>query len=148
SPVPFDDGTVQCVALNLQGPGGTTAMPVPGAFVAVEQILGASVPSLDAANNAIFSLTLDQAGATILEEAFGQGATPVGVLYNLKFTGMRPAFKVRITADYQRIYNEFSVGLTASVYWVSAGIDAAFEKLKEDGAIKIEVEDFTGDADE
>src|SRR5262249_17278239 len=36
--VPFDEGTVQCVALNLQGTGGTTADPAPpGTFRAVEK---------------------------------------------------------------------------------------------------------------
>jgi hypothetical protein len=33
APVPFDEGTVACVALNLQGAGGTRATPAPeGAF--------------------------------------------------------------------------------------------------------------------
>ncbi|MCC6486696.1 MAG: hypothetical protein IT364_04285, partial [Candidatus Hydrogenedentes bacterium] len=39
----FDSGNVRCVALNLQGEGGTTASPAPaGAFNAVETILGAT----------------------------------------------------------------------------------------------------------
>ena len=43
TPVPFDSGTVQVVALNVQGGGGTNApAPPPGAFVAVESILGAT----------------------------------------------------------------------------------------------------------
>jgi hypothetical protein len=57
--VPFDEGTVQIVALNIQGGGGTNATPPPpGAFVAVESVLGASKPSLGGTNNAVFSLTL------------------------------------------------------------------------------------------
>ena len=147
--VPFDEGTVQCVALNLQGSGGTAAATaVPGAFNAVERILGASVPSLQGDNTAVFSLTLSQEGATILERAFEQGTEPVGVIYDLKFTGMRPALHVEITADLARVYNQFSAGLEAQVYFVRAGIDAAFEKLVQDGAIQIKVLDFTGEEDE
>ena len=64
--VPFDEGTVQCVALNLQGAGGTVATPPAGAFNAVETILGAVMPSLHGDNSASFSLVLSQEGATIL----------------------------------------------------------------------------------
>ncbi|NER82025.1 MAG: hypothetical protein F6K42_21180, partial [Leptolyngbya sp. SIO1D8] len=146
--VPFDEGTVQCVALNLQGSGGTTANPGgEGTFNAVEQILGASVPSLHGDNTASFSLTLSQEGATILEKAFQTGTTPVGVIYNLTFTGMRPALDVKITADFKRIYKHFSGSLSAQYYFVQAGIEAGFEKLVQDGAIKIEVTNFTGEDD-
>lgn len=147
--VPFDEGTVQCVALNLQGEGGAVAQPAgPGSFNAVEQILGAGVPSLQGDNTAAFSLTLSQEGAVILRKAFEQGTTPVGVIYDLKFTGMRPALNVEITADLSRVYDQLSGGVEAQVYFVKAGIDAAFEKLVQDGAIKIKVVDFTGEDDE
>ena len=39
TPVPFDEGTVQCIALNLQGSGGTEAgQAQAGTFNAVEKI--------------------------------------------------------------------------------------------------------------
>ena len=144
SAVPFDSGTVKCVALNLQGPGGTVA-PVgdDGSFIAVEQILGASVPSLFGTNNAIFSLTLSAEGATLLEAAFAQGATPIGVIYELTFTAMQPALDVKITADFERIYEHFSAGLNANVYYVEIGIEAGLEELVQNGAIKIEVTNFS-----
>jgi hypothetical protein len=148
SAVEFDEGTVQCIALNVQGPGGTTAPSGgPTGFNAVEQILGASVPALFGDNAAAFSLTLSQEGATILETSFEDGTQPVGVLYNLKFTGMRPALDVKITADFKRIYDEFSVSVSGQIYWFQLGIDAGFEKLVQDGAIKVEVTNFTGQAD-
>lgn len=147
--VPFDEGTVRCVALNLEGSGGTTAEPAgPGSFAAVEKVLGATSPSLAGDNNAAFSLTLSQEGAIILEKAFEQGTTPVGVIYELKYSGMRPALNVKITAHLERVYEQFSADLEAQVYFMSAGIEAGFEKLVQDGAIKIEVTDFTGEDDE
>lgn len=147
-PVPFDEGTVQCVALDLQGSGGTGAETAgTGTFNAVEQILGAGVPSLYGDNNAVFSLTLSQEGATIVEQAFEQGGTPIGVIYNLKFTGIRPALDVKITADLKRVYDQFSAGLSAQVYFLKAAIEAGFEKLVQEGAIKIEVTNFSTAAD-
>jgi len=146
--VQFDEGTVQCVSLNLQGSGGTSAAAAAeGSFNAVETILGAQKPSLIGDNNAVFGLTLSQEGATILEQALEQGTTPIGVVYDLKFTGLRPALDVKITADFERCYKQFSASLNASVYFLKVGIDAGFEKLVQDGAIKIEVTNFSTDAD-
>jgi hypothetical protein len=147
-PLPFDEGTVKCVALNLEGAGGTHAQPAPaGAFNAVEQILGATTPSLEGDETAIFSLTLPQEGATILDQAYRQGTGPIGVIYTFKYTAMRPALDVTIEADYESIYQKFSASLEGQYYFLKVGIDAAFEELRKNGIIKITVNNFTGDQD-
>src|SRR5882724_3442032 len=55
TPVPFDEGTVQIVMLDMQGSGGTMSSAPPGTFVAVEKILGAVSPSLYGDNDALFA---------------------------------------------------------------------------------------------
>lgn len=146
--VPFHQGTVQCIALNVQGSGGTTTPPAgPGSFNAVEKILGASVPTLDADNTAAFSLTLSEKGATTLKDAFEEEATPVGVLYNLTYTGLRPALSAKITADFERIYDQFAVSVEGQIYFLRGTIEAGLEWLVQNGAIRIEVTDFIGEKD-
>lgn len=146
---PFEEGSVQCIALDVQGSGGTTAAaPPPGAFNAVELILGAAIPSMDAANKAAFSLTLSAKGATILEQAFQDGLTPIGVVYNMKYLAMRPSIDVEITADFERIFNHFSASLEGQYQFFRAGIEAAFESLVQSGAITIKVFNFTDEQDE
>jgi hypothetical protein len=148
SAVPFDEGTVECVALNLQGPGGTTAqVAASGTFTAVQSILGARTPSFFGENLALFSLSLTQQGVTLLEQAFAQGLSPIGVIYNLKFTALRPALDVKVTADLERVYQQFSLGVKANIYWVRAAIDAGFEQLVQTGAIKMEVTNYSTAAD-
>ncbi len=146
--VPFESGSVQCIALNLQGSGGTvaTGADVLG-FHAVEEILGATTPSLDAQNRAAFSLKLSQEGAIILEQAFANGLAPIGVVYSLNYSAMRPALDVEITADFERVYQEFKIGIDAQYMFFKADIEAGFEKLKQSGAIKIKVISFTDDQD-
>src|SRR5262249_55824693 len=62
--VQFDQGAVKCVALNLEGGGGTGAgAPPPNAFNAVERILGSTTPSMQGDEEAAFSLVLSQEGA-------------------------------------------------------------------------------------
>ena len=104
----------------------------------------------------MFSLTLSQEGAIILDQAFREGAMPVGVIYDLKYTALRPALDVEITANFKRIYDHLSFGvdLTAGavIYgvpvYLEAGIDMAFEKLKQDGVISIKVINYSDAADE
>ncbi len=145
---PIETGTVRCLALNLEGGGGTVAVaPPPGAFNAVTKILGATKPSISGDQTAAFSLVLDQEGATILQKAFESGTTPVGVIYELEYSGLTPDLHVKITADLERIYTHFSASVEAQIYWVRGGIDAGFEKLVQEGAIKIEVIDFEGATD-
>jgi hypothetical protein len=144
SPIPIETGAVRCVALNLEGGGGTVATaPPPGAFNAVTKILGTTRPSMVEPQDAVFSLVLDQEGTTILRKAFEQGATPVAAIYELGYTVLTPDVHVEITADFERIYTHFSVGIEAQIYWLRAGIDAGFEKLVQDGVIQIKVIDFT-----
>ncbi|HTB21491.1 MAG TPA: hypothetical protein VK914_02170 [bacterium] len=140
SPVSFDSGTVQIVALDMQGGGGTTlAAGSVASNQAVDGILGASDPELFGNNDALFALTLSEEGATILEKAFQDGMTPVGAIYNMQFTGIQPALDVKITADLSRVYTSFSVDLSAKAYFATADIDATFENLKQTGAIKIDI---------
>ncbi|GAA4036376.1 hypothetical protein GCM10022247_72650 [Allokutzneria multivorans] len=142
APAQVDSGSVRCLALNLEGSGGTTAPP--GAFAPVTRVLGATKPSMLGAQTAAFSLALDQEGATILQQAFEKAATPIGVIYDFEYSALTPEMRIEITADFERIYTHFSAGVEAQLYWVRAGIEAGFEKLVQDGAISVKVTDFTG----
>lgn len=146
SPVQFEKGLVECIALNLQGSGGTSAKEE-GNGKFVEKILGAGVPSFFSDNSAIFSLGLDEEGAQILESAFENNLTPIGVIYNLQFTGLRPALDVIITSNYDKIYNELSLNLSGKYEYFSGEIDAALKILQQKGIIKIEITNFTTEDD-
>ncbi len=145
---PFENGTVQCIALDLQGSAGTQATPGPeGTFRATEQILGATVPTMDAANRAAFNLVLSQEGAVIMEQALTQGLTPVGVVYSLQYLALRPALDVTITAHLEQVYTALSASIEGQYMYLKAGLEAALEWLKAQGAITIEVHAFTDAAD-
>src|SRR5262249_5142448 len=75
------------------------------------------------------------------------GTGPVGVVYDLKFTGMRPALDVIITADSKSVYDGLSASLSGQYYFVKASLEAAFEKLKQERVIKIQVFHATTDDD-
>ncbi len=79
-----------------------------------------------------------------MEQAFANGLALVGVVYDLEYTGLTPGISVEITADFERIYDHFSAGFEAQVYGSNSDVDAAFEELEQNGAIKIRVIEFLG----
>lgn len=149
APIPFTEGTVQCVVLDIQGGGGTEAGAAEGErqFRAVERVLGATKPSLLGDNNAVFSLTLSEEGAAIVEAAIRDGNMPIGIIYDLTFSGMLRALGVKITANLERVHTHFSTAAEGQVAMLRADIDAGFEKLVQDGAITIDITDASGEAE-
>jgi len=150
APIPYDEGTVKLIALDrdsTDAQGNTTSM--------VEMIMGASKPALAGRNNAVFSIKLSQQGAILMQSVFKQGGSHVGVIYDLKYTALRPSIEVNIRANYKRIYDHLSMGVDFSVgvplegvnLYLEADIDFVFEKLKEDGVIEIEVTNFSTEND-
>lgn len=136
--VPFDKGSVKCVALDVDE----------------ENTLGASSPTLYGDNSAIFSLTLNEVQAAIFEQTFKQAGQPIGVYYDLEFTAMRPTLDVKLSADLSRVYTEFQASLgfegviPAKVpFKLDAALEAGFQRLVQTGAIQIEVVTFVDDED-
>lgn len=118
----------------------------------VEKLLGEITPDLVAANRATFSILLGEEGARLVEALLDvEGPNPLGVRYELEYAGLRPAFDVRLRADYSRVYEELSWGFEIGVAYdgvgVRAGVESATQKLVESGAIQVEVLHFTDDAD-
>jgi hypothetical protein len=146
SPIPFRGGSVR---LSTSKEGGEEASS--SGFTFFEEVLGASSPTLVGDNRAVFSIVLSQEGATLVEQALKTGLSPVGVVYELNALAMRPAFQVKVTAEYSRVYEHFesTVGIRARVgrTATAAEIGDAYQRLVETGAIHVEVLEFTDDAD-
>ena len=151
TPIQFRKGTVRLSITKdvADAPGASPDTPKGESFF--EQIYGTSTPSLIGFNRATFGVILDHEGALLLEAALKSGISPIGVIYDLEYLGLRPAFNVKIHADYKRIYSslELGFGLKAGVgpIGLAANIDLAWQKLKDEGAIKVEVINFTDDQD-
>jgi hypothetical protein len=148
-PVQFRKGSVR-LSLSKDAadlPGAPSEQPKGLDFI--EEVYGSTKSSLIGFNRATFAVALNAEMATLFEAALRSGISPIGVLYDLEFLGMRPAFNVKVTADYRRIYDhlELQFGAKAQLQYVALAIDleAAFQKLRDDGSIKVEVLHFTDD---
>lgn len=144
-PVPYHKGSVRVLALDkFSSPGQAAGSPasedrLKGRPTFVEEILGEATPGLFGDLRSIFSLRLSQNGVAFLEALYKDGAAPVGVVYDLKFYGLRPSIEVVIRADLSRIYKHFGGGLEGQYQWFKADISAGMDYLKEQSAIDIKV---------
>ncbi|HSR51440.1 MAG TPA: hypothetical protein VLV83_11470 [Acidobacteriota bacterium] len=151
TPVQFRKGSVRLSISKDAADADDAPDDEPKGVNFFEEVMGASKPSLFGFNRATFGVMLSQEGAVLMEAALRSGISPVGVIYDLEFLALRPAFNVVITAEYKRIYNHLEVefGARGQVGPVSlaADIGAAFQKLRDEGAIRVEVQNFTDDED-
>ncbi|MCC6588927.1 MAG: hypothetical protein IT168_19680 [Bryobacterales bacterium] len=154
-PAPYHKGSVRVLALDkFSAPGQAAGSPasedrLKGRPTFVEEILGEATPGLFGDLRSIFSLRLSQNGVAFLEALYKDGAAPVGVVYDLKFYGMRPSIEVVVKADLARIYKHFGGGLEGQYQWFKADISAGVDYLKEQSAIDIQVTSHAvGDAAE
>jgi hypothetical protein len=131
SPVPFNKGTVDFFVLDAEKNG---------------TIVSAQSPSLIGNNSAIFSAKLTPEQSVILEKSFSEAQAPAAVAYNLEYTGITPALKIKVTANFKNVYNEFDtkfgVNLPIPVtppatFWL--GFDSVIKKLQQSQDLVITV---------
>jgi hypothetical protein len=165
SPVIFVDGSVRLVLLGTQSAepppptGGaasaaaatvtttTTAAGAAGQPQFVVRIQNAVKPALYGDNQATFSVQLDQSGADLLSQALGGQMAPIAVIYSLDFLGLRPAFNVRITADWNRVQTSLDSQFSGGFLFFSTTIEKTVDKLIESKVISIDESTYTTEAD-
>lgn len=143
SPMLFEDGTVKLLILGAATPepdGDGQGDGDGGRFVV--KIDHHSKPALYGANNAIFSVELDQNGVKLVEESLKGEMMPIGIIYSLDFYALRPAFRVKVSADWDRVQTHFEESFSANVLFSSVEIGTQVDKLVEERAIVIEVDTF------
>lgn len=158
SPVTFVDGSVQLVILGAQSPAApsTSGSPTPPPAVIapatagpqfVVKIQNAAKPALYGNNQATFSVQLDQYGATILEKALQGEMTPIAVIYSLDFLGLRPAFNVHLSIDWNRVQTYLDDHYSSGFLFFQADIEKTVDKLIESQVISIQIDTFVADSD-
>jgi hypothetical protein len=171
SPVLFTDGTVKLVLLGAQSAdttapatapsssaptsapvGSPTAVTTTIAAAAsgpqfVVKIQNAAKPALYGDNQATFSVQLDQYGATILQQALLGQMAPIAVIYSLQFLGLRPAFKVTLTADWNRVQTYLDSEYSGGFLFFSSQIEKTVDKLIEDKVINIQEDTYVLEGD-
>jgi hypothetical protein len=143
APVLPEDGTVRLIILGQQSANVQPVLDEDATPRFVQKIEHAAKPALYGDNQAIFSVQLDQEGVQLIEASLLRGELmPVGVVYSLDFFALRPAFTVKVTADWDRVQSHFEESFKADVLFSSTQIDTVVDKLVEEQVVLIEVDSF------
>lgn len=148
----WKDGSVNLIVLDAS----TTDASTLGEDSFVRSVVGSHKPSLMSSDlKSIFNVRFDRRGTALVSSALdGEGGSVAGVLYDLKYTAIRPAVDLKIWADLGRCYESVSHELGVKIefqYYVKFSIGAEFEwltkKLEENGDLKVELLSQVEDAE-
>jgi len=148
TPIFFTKGSVKLLLLDAatpDDPAHPSGETKPSEFVT--NIMGSASPDLIGTNRAIFQASLSKKGAAALAASL-DGVTPIGVVYSLTFAGLQPAFHIKASVDWQKVYNHFSERENMNFIFYESDIQKSIDKLVEDKVITIEetVEGIGADA--
>ncbi len=144
APMIPEDGEVRLLILGHQSsPSGEPVLDDDGVTPRFEVKQHGAKPALYGNNQAIFSAELDENSVQLIEASLREGELmPVGVIYTLDFFALRPAFSVKVTADWNRVQTHFEESFSADISFSSVQIDNVVDKLVEDQVVLIEADSF------
>lgn len=146
SPIPVIDGSVKMMLFGTQ----TEEQPSNDLdkLKFVTKIDQNAKPSLYGDNQAAFSVALDQYGVTVLDKAIQGEIAPIGIVYSLDYLALRPAYSVRLHADWDRVQKHLDEKFSASSLVFSVDIDKAVDELIENRIIEIEADTFVPEGED
>ena len=156
APIPLINGTVRMMLFGKESPKESSGIPgrhdeedeLAGPNF-LQKIMQTTSPSLYGDNQAAFSARLDQEGATILDQAIRNEMLPIGVIYSLEYVGLRPAYKVHVEADWERVQKHLEVTESVNVPMIaSSTIENVVDELVEEQIIKIQGDLLIADDDD
>ena len=102
------------------------------------QILATGRAPVLEGNRLALSFDLDPERATLLLESFKMATPDVSLVFDMNFSGLTDAYEARLTVDWSEVRSSKSFAAGGSVYFVSADVEAAFDQLRRDNAIRLE----------
>ena len=149
APVTTVSGNVRLLMLGKQSDDapGSPASAVEGPQFVLKMDHSAK-PSLYGNNQAAFSVRLDAAGVTVIEKSLEGEILPIAVIYSLDFLGLRPAYSVRLSIDWDRVQNHMDESTKNKFLFTSKEISNSVDELVEQRAIVLEADTFVTEDDE
>jgi hypothetical protein len=103
----------------------------------VVMLESSGVPSLYGENRAIFSATLTKQATVLLYQAF-DGFIPAGVVYDLQFDGLQPAFHVHASVDWNQVYTYLKEVHKIDTLFFSSDVEKTVSNLIDNRVIKLD----------
>ena len=153
APVTVVDGNVRLLMLGKQSddapasPAAVSPATTDGPQFVLKMDHSAK-PSLYGDNQAAFSVKLDAAGVTVIERSLEGEILPIAVVYSLDILGLRPAYSVRLSIDWDRVQNHMDETSKQKFLFSSSEISKSVDELVETRAIVLEADTFVTEDDD
>ena len=109
----------------------------------VVDVVHSTTPALYGDNQAVFSVSLSQDGVQLVERSLiDSELMPIGIVYSLEFFALRPAFTVKVHADWDRVQTHLAESFGVDLLFLSTQVDTVVDKLIEDQVVQIDVDSF------
>ena len=144
--VPFKDGAVRLIMFGSSGNEANGAVDF--------SVAGSAKPSLMGKQTAVFSLRLGGMEAQVMWNLLKNGTqTQIGIVYDLDFLGLMPAYHLEITVDFKatedfwqhHIDADFNLDSGSLKIVSNNDIDLITRNLVNTGAITVKAIDYSGD---
>ena len=156
APLPLRRGAVRLNFLDQISQPGTITDPddpdpdptTPVAPVESEWVSFLSAPatpSLYGENRAVFTAELTRKAVKLLYGAF-DGMIPASVVYDLEFVGQMQAYRVKVTADWEKVLDYIQRKTSVNLVLAHTSVDKITSELEEHQFIKFESELDSTDA--
>ncbi len=117
----------------------SSAAPEDGSNEFTRQLVGVGkAPLLDGSKAAV-SILLTKQGAKVLWESFKTPTPDVSFSFEMQVDGFFSPYEATLTADLEQVQNHMSAGVKGKYSYIGAEVEASFDDLRKDGAIKLDV---------
>ncbi|MCU0459076.1 MAG: hypothetical protein MUE37_08310 [Bacteroidales bacterium] len=125
-PVIFEKGSYSLISSVLTPAGQRTSSML---------ALG-SAPVLEGSKIAL-SFELTPQKSKILLESFQMSTPDISLSFDFSFTGLTDAYQAELLIDWSEVHQSQAFQAGGSVYFISADVQASFDKLRRDNAIRL-----------
>jgi hypothetical protein len=88
-------------------------------------------------NRLAFSFDLSPEQATLLRQSLQMRTPDVSIVFDMTFAGLNDAYDAELTIDWSEVRKTQSFSAGGSVYYVGADVEAAFDEMRRNNAIKL-----------
>jgi hypothetical protein len=127
-PLHFRSGTFSLVSTILDEKGGKA-----------RKVIGTGKAPLIEGMKAAVSIDLTPEGASLLAESLKMATPDISLLFDMEMSGFRNPFEATLEVDWDQVYKDQSFGVGVDVYFVGIDVDFSYERLRQDGAITLNV---------
>ncbi|MEX5710279.1 hypothetical protein AB1484_18710 [Parafrankia sp. FMc6] len=144
APVPVVDGSVSLMLFGAQ----SGAAGAEGPADLVRSIRHATKPALFGDNRAAFSVELGERGTRILDKVIAGELAPIGIVYQLDYLALRPAYHIRLAIDWDRAQDIMDTTFGHEGLFDSVQINDVCERLIEERVITFEADTLVPEDEE